>query len=76
MRIRKKRKSLARVMFEKWNPRRKYTPEEELKISMMDQIILDARMDEKEDGSNKRECAYRAWLGCRDVMGYSNKGLI
>jgi len=68
MKIRKKRKSVT--------PRRKYTPEEELKIAMMDKIIADSRMDIKEDGSNERECAYRAWLGCRSVMGYSNEGLI
>jgi len=43
---------------------------------MMDKIIADSRMDIKEDGSNERECAYRAWLGCRSVMGYSNEGLI
>ncbi len=67
MKIRKKRKSVT--------PRRKHTPEEELKIAMMDKIILDSRMDIKEDGSNEEECAYRAWLGCRAVMGYSNEGL-
>ena len=55
--------------------RRKRTPEEELKISMMDQIIAESIKDEKEDGSNQRECAYRAWLGCRSVMGMSNEGL-
>ena len=68
MLIRKKRNSVT--------PRRKYTPEEELKIAMMDKIIWDARVYTKEDGSNQKECAYRAWLGCREVMGYSNEGLI
>ena len=56
-------------------PRRKYSPEEELKIAKMDQIIVESIKDVKEDGSNQRECAYRAWLGCRAVMGYSNEGL-
>ena len=66
--IRKKRKSIT--------PRRKYTPEEELKIAMMNIIISDSIKDVKEDGSNQRECADRAWLGCRSVMGYSNQGLV
>ena len=66
--LRNKRKSVT--------PKRKYSPEEELKIAMMDKIIWDSVMDVKEDGSNQRECAYRAWLGCRSVMGYSNEGLI
>ena len=55
--------------------RRKYSPEEQLKIAKMNQILVESMRDVNEDMSNMEECAYRAWLGYRAVMGYSNEGL-